>query len=186
MNTSDVEVNIKIALKSAMEPGRLTREERNALLADMTDEVAELVLANNYEQTLAMSLEERSGASSLALQARFMAFWRMPASSTGRSKPCRRTLPSPICAPPAAASPGPRSAVLIAYAKITLFDQLVASDLPDDPYLEDRLNDYFPAPMQRDFARDIEGHRLRHEIISTVLANEVVNRTGPDLRHGAA
>ena len=73
----------------------------------------------------------------------------------------------------------PEIAVLIAYAKITLFDQLVASDLPDDPYLEDRLNDYFPVPMQRDFARDIEGHRLGREIISTVLANEVVNRTGP-------
>ncbi|WP_370196809.1 NAD-glutamate dehydrogenase [Aurantimonas sp.] len=179
VNTSDVEVNIKIALKSAMESGRLTREERNALLADMTDEVAELVLANNYEQTLALSLEERAGASALALQARFMSVLE----DAGELDRAVETLPSEAAIADLRATgrglTRPEIAVLIAYAKITLFDQLVASDLPDDPYLEDRLNDYFPVPMQRDFARDIEGHRLGREIISTVLANEVVNRTGP-------
>ncbi|RYG62755.1 NAD-glutamate dehydrogenase, partial [bacterium] len=72
VNTSDVEVNIKIALKTAMETGRLTREARNTLLASMTDEVADLVLANNYEQTLALSLEQRKSVKALPLQARFM------------------------------------------------------------------------------------------------------------------
>ena len=73
VNTSDVEVNIKIALKSAMAEGRLARPDRNTLLASMTPDVADLVLANNYEQTLALSLEQIAGADRLPLQGRLMA-----------------------------------------------------------------------------------------------------------------
>ena len=179
VNTSDVEVNIKIALKSAMSDGRLGREDRNTLLAEMTSEVADLVLSNNYEQTLAISLEEREGARSLALQARFMAVLE----EAGLLDRTVENLPGEAAIADLRGSgrglTRPELGVLLAYAKITLFDELVGSDLPDDPYLEDRLHDYFPVPMRRDFAHDIEGHRLAREIISTVLANEVVNRTGP-------
>ncbi|UIJ71864.1 NAD-glutamate dehydrogenase [Aurantimonas sp. HBX-1] len=179
VNTSDVEVNIKIALKGPMEDGRLPRPDRNALLASMTDEVAELVLANNYEQTLAISLEQRLGVSALALQARFMTILE----AAGALDRTVETLPGDAAiADLRGAGSGltrPEIGVLLAYAKITLFDQLVAGTLPDDPYLEDRLTDYFPAPMRRDFARDIKGHRLAREIVATVLANEMVNRTGP-------
>ena len=179
VNTSDVEVNIKIALKSAMATGRLSRPDRNRLLGTMTGEVAELVLANNYEQTLAISLEERQGINALARQARFMTVLE----EEGSLDRAVETLPNDVAiADLRGAGRGlgrPEIGVLLAYAKITLFDQLVASDLPNDPYLEDRLLDYFPAPMRRDFSRDIETHRLSREIVSTVLANETVNRTGP-------
>ncbi|MBP0616715.1 NAD-glutamate dehydrogenase [Jiella mangrovi] len=179
VNTSDVEVNIKIALKGAMAGDRLSREERDRLLASMTDEVADLVLANNYEQTLAISLEERDGASALALQQRFMSVLE----GAGHLDRAVETLPSDSAiADLRSIGQGltrPEIGVLLAYAKITLFDSVVASDLPDDPYLEDRLHDYFPVPMRRDFTKDIKSHRLAREIIATVLANEVVNRTGP-------
>ncbi|WP_206455846.1 NAD-glutamate dehydrogenase [Aurantimonas marina] len=179
VNTSDVEVNIKIALKNAMEAGRLTRSDRDALLAGMTDEVAELVLANNYEQTLALSLEEREGAGALALQARFMTVLE----AEGTLDRSVETLPGETAIGDHRGNgrglTRPEIGVLIAYAKITLFDQLVAGTLTDDPYFEDRLLDYFPVPMRHDFARDIRGHRLSREIVATVLANEIVNRTGP-------
>jgi glutamate dehydrogenase len=179
VNTSDVEVNIKVALKAPMTDGRLSRPERDELLASMTDEVAGLVLSNNYEQTLAISLEQRQGPRALALQARFMAILE----AAGALDRAVETLPGEAAlADLRGAGLGltrPEIGVLLAYAKITLFDQLVAGTLPDDPYLEDRLIDYFPVPMRRDFARDIKGHRLAREIIATVLANEMVNRTGP-------
>ncbi len=73
----------------------------------------------------------------------------------------------------------PEIGVLLSYAKIVLFDQLIESDLPDDPYCETTLANYFPAAMRKAFANDIAGHRLRREIIATVLANHAINRGGP-------
>ncbi|WP_322186464.1 NAD-glutamate dehydrogenase [Fulvimarina sp. 2208YS6-2-32] len=178
VNTSDVEVNIKIALKSAMEDGRLAREARNTLLASMTEAVGKLVLVNNYEQTLAISLDRRKGDAILPLQARFMA----ALEETGDLDRTVEVLPGDSALADLKGSGAgltrPEIAVLLAYAKLTLFDQLVDSPLPDDPYLEDRLHDYFPKPMRHDFARDIENHRLKREIVSTVLANDLVNRCG--------
>ncbi len=179
VNTSDVEVNIKIALKAAMEAGRLSQPDRDTLLSSMTDEVAELVLANNYEQTLALSLQQRRGPDALALQARFMAVLE----EAGKLDRTVETLPGKAAIADLRGSgrglTRPEIGVLLAYAKIVLFDQLVAGKLPDDPYLEDRLTDYFPSAMRKDFSRDIEAHRLHREIVATVLANEIVNRTGP-------
>ena len=73
----------------------------------------------------------------------------------------------------------PEIAVLIAYAKIVLFDALIASDLPDDPYMEKLLLDYMPTPIRVGHADAVRAHRLRREIIATVLANDAVNRNGP-------
>jgi glutamate dehydrogenase len=179
VNTSDVEVNIKIALKSAMAEGRLTRPDRNVLLASMTAEVGKLVLANNYEQTLALSLEARRGVSALPLQARFMTVLE-EAGLLDRSV---ELLPTDAGLADLRASglglSRPEIAVLLAYSKIVLFDQLIDSPLPDDPYLRDRLFQYFPAPMRQGYAGDIEGHRLAREIVSTVVANLAINTVGP-------
>jgi len=179
VNTSDVEVNIKIALAQAMRAGKLKRQQRDKILVSMTDEVADLVLRNNYLQTLALSLAQRRGLADLAYQARFI-------SDLEARKLLNRkveTLPDDKALAERQVDGIPLTraelGVLLAYAKIVLSDQLLASDLPDDPYLEQELSDYFPKQMKSGFAAEIHAHRLRREIIATQLANDIINRGGP-------
>ncbi|MFD2239205.1 NAD-glutamate dehydrogenase [Aureimonas populi] len=178
VNTSDVEVNFKIALKRAMGEGRLERAERDRLLAAMTPEVAALVLSNNYLQSLAISLEEAGGPQRLSGQARLM----QRLESTGALDREVEALPTDAALADLRAKERgltrPEIAVLLAYAKIDLFDRLAESALPDDPALAGRLEAYFPQEMRRLFPEDIRSHRLRREIIATALANEFVNRLG--------
>jgi glutamate dehydrogenase len=179
VNTSDVEVNIKIALARPEREGRLSTSDRNSLLAAMTDEVGALVLRNNYLQTLALSLAERNGVADNGFLARLMqslerrglldrAVEFLPddvaiTERTRRGQPFAR----------------PELAVLLAYAKLTLYDDLLASGVPDDPYLARELSQYFPREVRDKFLDSVEFHRLRREIISTNLANAVINRGGP-------
>ena len=179
VNTSDVEVNIKIALASAMHDGRLTRPKRDQLLASMTDDVARLVLRNNYLQSLAISLTERRGTANGLELSRFMSVLEGARQLNRKVE----TLPDDQAMAERYVNDRPLTraeiGVLLSYAKIVLFDSLVASELPDDPYFAKTLADYFPAKMQRGHAADISGHRLRREIIATALANEAINRGGP-------
>ena len=179
VNSSDVEVNIKIALAAAMRTDKLARPARNKLLASMTDEVAELVLTNNYHQTLSISLAERRGLSDLGHQARFMT----ALEARGLLDRVVETLPGDqqIAERTARGEPLTRAelGVLLAYAKIVLFADLVESRLPDDPHFADDLVSYFPRQMEKKYAGEIAGHRLRREIISTLLANDAINRGGP-------
>ncbi|QPB19602.1 NAD-glutamate dehydrogenase [Rhizobium sp. 007] len=179
VNTSDVEVNIKIALANAMHDGRLTRAKRDQLLSSMTDEVAALVLRNNYLQSLAISLTERKGTANGLELARFMSVLE-GAKQLNRKV---ETLPdeATLAERYAAGKPltRPEIGVLLSYAKIVLFDAVAASDLPDDPYFASTLSNYFPAKMQKTNTSDIATHRLKREIIATVLANEAINRGGP-------
>jgi glutamate dehydrogenase len=179
VNTSDVEVNLKIALAPPERDGRLSESDRNSLLAAMTNEVGVLVLRNNYLQTLALSLAERKGVAENGFLARLMqsleqrglldrAVEFLPddvaiAERTRRGQPFTR----------------PELAVLLAYAKLTLYDDLLASGVPDDPYLACELSQYFPREVRDKFPDSVEFHRLRREIISTNLANTVINRGGP-------
>ena len=179
VNTSDVEVNIKIALADAMRKNALTRPDRDRFLAEMTDEVAALVLANNYGQTLAISLVERRGMVDLPHQARFIV------SLEARKLLDRKveTLPSALALAERETRHQPLTraeiGVLLAYGKIVLFSDLMATDLPDDPALERELLDYFPRHMRKRFGGEIRTHRLRREIVATGLANETINRGGP-------
>ena len=179
VNSSDVEVNIKIALAPAMHDGRLPRPKRNKLLASMTDEVADLVLANNYQQTLALSLTQMRGAANRTQLGRLMT--RL--EEQGHLNRKVETLPSDQVLGERYLADKPLTraeiGVLLSYAKLVLFDELVASDLPDDPYFTTTLEHYFPTRMRKAYAGDIHDHRLRREIIATVLANEVINRGGP-------
>ncbi|PSH60601.1 NAD-glutamate dehydrogenase [Phyllobacterium endophyticum] len=179
VNTSDVEVNIKIALAQAMRSGKLQRAERDVLLESMTEEVGDLVLRNNYLQTLALSLAQRRGVHDLAYQARFI-------SDLEARKLLNRkveTLPDDkaLAERQVEGIPLTRAelGVLLAYSKIVLSDQILASDLPDDPYLERELMEYFPRQMKEGFSEEIRTHRLRRDIIATQLANDVINRGGP-------
>ena len=179
VNSSDVEVNIKIALASAMRDGRLSRPARNRLLSEMTDEVASLVLANNYQQTLALSLARKRGIADLGHQGRFMTILEQ----RGLLDRAVEALPSAAQLAEYAARNQPLTrpelGVLLAYAKIVLFSEILASDVPDDPHFDRDLVAYFPDRMQKKYKSDIDGHRLRREIISRVLSNDVINRGGP-------
>ncbi|NIX75341.1 NAD-glutamate dehydrogenase [Microvirga terricola] len=178
VNTSDVEVNIKIALTVPERDGRLTEEARNALLVDMTDEVGKLVLRNNYLQTLALSLSERRGVGDLGFARRLMHMLE----GQGRLNRKVEYLPDDATLTERArrgeALTRPELAVLLAYAKLSLHDELLESAVPDDPYLSKELERYFPAEMRERFPDAIASHRLRREIIATQLANAIINRGG--------
>ena len=179
VNSSDVEVNIKIALASAMRDDRLTFDRRNKLLEAMTDEVAALVLRNNYLQTLAISLVERRSARATGDLVRLM----NRLEDDGHLDREVETLPDDqeLSERMAANKPltRPEIGVLMSYAKIVLLDDLTTSTLMDDPYFETELMNYFPMRMHKHHAADINGHRLRREIIATALANDAINRGGP-------
>ncbi|QRM53618.1 NAD-glutamate dehydrogenase [Sinorhizobium sp. BG8] len=179
VNSSDVEVNIKIALASAMRDNRLTRPKRDVLLSSMTDEVAQLVLRNNYLQPLAISMTELQGTANRLELSRLMSKLEAAGQLNRQveSLPDEQTMSERY----QAGKPLTRAeiGVLLSYAKIVLSDELIHSDLPDDPYFEPTLLGYFPKKMQKTYGDDIRSHRLRREIIATLLANEAINRGGP-------
>ena len=179
VNTSDVEVNIKIALSKPVSEGKLSNDARNTLLADMTDNVASLVLRNNYLQTLALSLAQRKAVTDIGFEQRMMEILE------GRNLLDRgvENLPSDTeIAERKKRGEGltrPELAVTLAYSKLTLYSDLLASTVPDDPYLARELTRYFPQALNERFHDAIEAHRLRREIIATMLANSIGNRGGP-------
>ncbi|MGF3023034.1 NAD-glutamate dehydrogenase [Methylobacterium aquaticum] len=181
VNTSDVEVNIKIALATPERDGRLSPESRNALLSGMTEAVADLVLRNNQLQTLALSLAQRSAATETGFASRLM----QGLEADGRLDRSVEFLPSDSAlAERAQGGEGltrPELAVLLAYAKLSLKDALLASAVPDDPYLARELERSFPPVLVARYPDAVQGHRLRREIIATSLANAIVNRGGPTL-----
>lgn len=179
VNSSDVEVNIKIALANAMREDRLTRPKRNRLLSSMTSDVSKLVLRNNYLQTLAISLVERNGVAAGDELSRLMS----TLEADGLLNRAVETLPDDQELQERLATgkslTRPEIGVLLSYAKIVLFDEVIDSPLPDDAYFTSTLNSYFPKKMLVDHADDIRTHRLRREIVSTLIINDAINRGGP-------
>jgi len=179
VNTSDVEVNIKIALARLEREGRLSSADRNSLLAAMTDEVGALVLRNNYLQTLALSLAERKGVAETGFLTRLM----QSLEQRGLLSRAVEFLPNDAALTERTRRgqflTRPELAVLLAYAKLTLYDDVLVTSVPDDPYLARELSQYFPREIQDKFPTAVEVHRLRREIIATSLANAVINRGGP-------
>ncbi|MEQ1709714.1 MAG: NAD-glutamate dehydrogenase [Terricaulis sp.] len=178
VDTSDHEVNIKILLGDVIRAGALKADKRDKLLESMTDEVGRLVLCDNYDQTLAISLAQASAAADLDSHERFI----QRLESAGKLSRGVEGLPSAL---EIAALRGsklgltrPELAKLVAYAKIDLFDALVASNTPDDPAFVEPLKCYFPKEVWQ-FEAQMATHRLRREIIATQLADDVVNRCGP-------
>jgi glutamate dehydrogenase len=181
VNTSDQEVNIKIALGAAMRAGKLTAAARNELLAAMTDDVAAASLANNYQQSLALSLAERGSAQELADYALLM-----------RRLEERKLIERALEALPsdaelqerARAGRGltrPELAELLSYAKIALQHDLLDSQVPDEPEFAPSLIAYFPRRLQERFAAQLHKHSLRREIIALGLTNAIVDRAGPTM-----
>ncbi len=178
VDTSDHEVNIKVLLNALVAEGDMTEKQRNKLLADMTDEVAGLVLRHNYLQTLAISRAKDQGVEVLGHQARLMRFLE----AQGRLDRDVEFLPDDEeLEEREAAGAGltrPEVSVLMSYAKMWLYDEILESDLPDDRRMLNDLVRYFPKPLHKRYRKAIESHRLRREIIATGVTNSMINRVG--------
>jgi glutamate dehydrogenase len=178
VDSSDHEVNIKILAAEAIRLGDLKAAARNDLLASMTDDVAAHVLAHNYDQSNALTLAASTAAEDHDALERVMVYLEQ----RGVLNRALEGLPSTTAmqARKDAGQPltRPESAVLLAWSKIVLFDDLVASDLPDDPWFAPVLKAYFPSPIDG-FEKAMKGHRLRREIIATVIANRTLDFCGP-------
>jgi glutamate dehydrogenase len=178
VDTSDHEVNIKILTSALEAQGRMTRPERNTLLLTMTEEVAAHVLQHNHDQTLALSLLEQMAPRELEHHAHFIA----ELAAVGRLDRAVEGLPNAAqFAELKKAGKGltrPELAVLMAYGKLELSAEIVASTAPDDPFFEATLESYFPSALQP-YREAMHGHRLRREIIATNLSNAIVDIAGP-------
>ncbi len=179
VDCSDNEVNIKIALNAEVTAGRLTQADRDALLVEMTDEVAGLVLADNILQTQALSIAERGGVRALPGHIRLIQ--TLEASAAELDRKVEGLASDDQLIQRGRSGHGlerPELAVVMAYAKMAIYDALVVSPLVDDALLVPDLHAAFPHPMQAGFADAIDAHRLRRELIATKLANQLVNRGG--------
>ncbi|HEV8152032.1 MAG TPA: NAD-glutamate dehydrogenase domain-containing protein, partial [Solirubrobacteraceae bacterium] len=178
VNCSDHEVNIKVLLDAVVTDGDLTHKQRNELLAEMTDAVAQRVLRGSYLQTQALSLALANAPAMLDVHDRMM----RRLEQEGRLDRRLEALPDgEEVGERSAAQTGltqPELAVLLAYSKISLYAELLASDLPEDPALMSELAGYFPAPLPERFGDRLGRHRLRREIIATRVTNGVVDRAG--------
>ncbi len=178
VDCSDKEVNIKIALANAKRAGRLSEDERVALLITMTDNVAELVLEDNRLQALGLSIAEMGGAAAVPGYLRLIEQLEDGGHLDSRTE---GLADADTFARRAAGGRGltrPELAVLLSTAKLVLQEALEASAVVNDPALEGELLTAFPVQMQAGFAEDILGHRLRREILATRIANRMVNRLG--------
>ncbi len=179
VDTSDHEVNIKILLDSIVARGDLTVKQRNRLLAEMTDEVAELVLHDNYGQTQAISMACMQAPALLQEHSRFIRHLER----TGKLNRALEFLPDEeALGERLAAEEGltrPELAIVLCYAKMTLYEHLVESDAPEDPFLRHELEHYFPDRLAERFPEQMFEHRLKREIISTHITNSMVNVAGP-------
>ncbi|MET9652766.1 MULTISPECIES: NAD-glutamate dehydrogenase [unclassified Streptomyces] len=183
VDTSDHEVNIKILLNGLVAEGDMTVKQRNRILAEMTDEVGGLVLRNNYAQNVALANAFAQSPSLLHAHQRFM-------RRLGRDGALDRSLeflPNDRqireLLNNGKGLSQPEIAVLLAYTKITVADELIGTDLPDDPYLLGLLHAYFPAQLREKFTEAVDNHPLRREIVTTVLVNDTVNSGGSTFLH---
>jgi glutamate dehydrogenase len=183
VDCSDHEVNIKILLGDIEAAGDMTRKQRDQLLQKMTDEVAELVLRDNYLQTQAITVTHQLGAHLIDRTARFM----RALERAGQLDRAVEYLPDDETVverhKQGIGFARAELAVLQSYAKIVLYDEILSSDLPDDLYLRDELIGYFPSALRRTYSGQIGTHRLRREIVATVVTNELVNRVGLTFVH---
>ena len=178
VDCSDHEVNIKILLDTIVADGDLTGKQRNAILAEMADEVAALVLRDNYEQTQAISSSTAQAASMVEVHERYV----RSLEQAGTLNRELESLPTDEGFDEREAAGGgltaPEFATLLSHTKIALAQELLASDLPEDPYLSSELERYFPTRLREEFGVQLQRHPLRREIIASRVVNDLVNRAG--------
>ncbi|MBT0774118.1 NAD-glutamate dehydrogenase [Kineosporia sp. J2-2] len=178
VDCSDHEVNIKILLDGLVTSGRLDVGERTELLASMTDDVARLVLRDNYEQNVLLGNARRQSRGMLPVHQRFI----QGLEARGALDRALEYLPDDATlAERKSAELGltsPEFSVLVAYAKLTLTDDIVDTALPDDPWLDRVLTGYFPPQIGKVYGDSLAAHPLRRQIVTTCLVNDMVNRGG--------
>ncbi|MGB7818724.1 MAG: NAD-glutamate dehydrogenase [Ornithinibacter sp.] len=178
VDTSDHEVNIKILLGEVVRSGDLDTEQRNELLASMTDDVADHVLRDNYEQNVLLGNARAQEHSMASVHERLM-HWLEDRGDLDRGL---EFLPSDAelekRAHEGLGLKSPEFSVLVAYAKLALKEDILASDIPDDPYFEATLGEYFPPPIREQYADELAEHPLRREIVTNSIVNSMVNRGG--------
>ena len=183
VHSSDREVNIKIPLNAMLAEGSLQRAERDPLLAEMTGDLAAAVLRDSYVQSLAISLLERDAASRLDEHANLM----RTLERDGLLNRQVEFLPDDEGLKERRAQnrglTRPELSVLVSYGKMSLFESLLASEVPDDPFFDRDLLGYFPPALIARYREALLNHRLRREIVATILANAVVNRMGFAFAH---
>jgi glutamate dehydrogenase len=181
VDCSDNEVNIKIPLNREVREGRLSEEDRNVLLASMTEDVSELVLEDNRLQSLALSIAEARGAKGLPGFVRTIEMLE----ATGRlDRTVEGLETSDVLLRRGVDGRGltrPELAVVLSMAKLTLQSAAEELKLADDPTMDSELMAAFPPAMQKSQAAAIRTHRLRHQIVATKIANRLVNRLGPSV-----
>jgi len=183
VNSSDLEVNIKIALGPLVRSGQMGEQVRREFLAAMTGQVAALCLRNNYLQTLALSISERQGLTGFPGQLGLVE----ALEKSGELNREVEFIPADDALRERVATgrglTRPELAVLLAYAKISAYRELLETSVPDDPYLGRELYRYFPEQLNQSFPDAVAQHRLRREVIATVLSNAMINRGGPAFLH---
>ncbi|MBB5788503.1 NAD-glutamate dehydrogenase [Jiangella mangrovi] len=178
VDTSDHEVNIKILLDGVVRAGDLTDKQRNELLAAMTEEIGDLVLANNYGQNIALASATFQSSNLAHVHRSFLS----KLESQGKldrnleALPTDRQLAERMNA--GRGLTGPELSVLLAYTKNLMYEELLAGGMPDDPYLGAALHAYFPSALRDRYGDVIDEHPLRREIITNVVVNELVNTAG--------
>ncbi len=178
VNASDHEVNIKILLDGLVDDGKLTVEQRNELLVEMTDAVAEQVRYGSYTQTQALSIDAVEAPGMIDVHARLIRRLEQVADLKRELEflPSEDEISDRKAAHQGLVSP--ELAIVMAYAKIYLFGRLLESDLPDDEDLFGDLKQYFPPPLPDRYGQQMREHRLRREIVATAIANQLVERVG--------
>ena len=178
VDTSDHEVNIKILLDAEVAAGRISEQERDELLPAMADDVASLVLRHNHSQNLALA----NALSSDGPTAGVLEAWMCELEESGHLDRAVDTMPSTtemnrrMAAGERLASP--ELCTLLAWTKIALCDAVLATDLPEDPFVADRLVGYFPPLLRERFVERMPTHRLHREIITTEAVNRFVDSQG--------
>jgi glutamate dehydrogenase len=175
VDCSDHEVNIKIALNTAVASKKITEDERNNLLEKMTEEVANLVLNDNWQQTLAISITKSRGEAILDSQARLIEILEAEEilNRDLERLPSKKEIKERIAHKEGLTRP--EISTLLSYSKIFVYNQVLESDLPNDPFFKAELYNYFPQMMHQKFAHEIENHQLKREIIATVITNNLIN-----------
>lgn len=183
VDMSDHEVNIKIAMQPLLKAGELDDAQRNALLEQMTDAVSELVLADNYNQSLALSLAERQSAQDISI---FQSLQHYMREESGLNPEVEFLPDAKSYAERARNGQGlsrPELAILLAYAKMGLYGWLLEADVDEQNQLSGYLQAYFPQLMQDELPSAIENHSLRREIIATQFTNRVIDLLGITFMH---